>query len=63
MPAAQYQYLNSKETKKKLKISSCDLMHMRVAGKLRYEKLGNAFWYDKSDIEQVKQKRKRNNNE
>ena len=58
MPAAQYQYLNSKETKKKLKISSCDLMHMRIDGKLRFEKNGNAFLYKKSDIEQVKLEKK-----
>lgn len=38
-------YLSSKEMRKKLKISSCELMHMREAGKLEYVKKGNAFLY------------------
>lgn len=42
-------YLNSKETRKKLKISSCELMHMRVNGKLKYLKKGNAYFYNLKD--------------
>ena len=38
-------YLNSKETMKELKVSSCDLMHLREAGKLKYVKKGNAYFY------------------
>ncbi len=38
-------YLSSREVRKKLKISSCDLMHMREAGKLEYVKKGNAYLY------------------
>ena len=47
------QHFNSKEVKKKLKISDCDLMHMRIAGKLKFKKQGNTFLYDKEDIEKV----------
>jgi hypothetical protein len=42
-------YLSSKETIKALKVSSCDLMHMREAGKLKFIKKGNAYFYEKSD--------------
>ena len=38
-------YSTSKETMKLLKIKSCDLMHMRVSGKLEYIKKGNAYFY------------------
>ena len=41
-------YLNSKETRKKLKISSCELMHIREEGKIEFIKKGNAYYY-KSD--------------
>lgn len=45
-------WLSSKEAKKVLKVSSCELMHLRVSGKLSYKKQGNAFFYqipDKSE--------------
>ncbi|MEP0367794.1 MAG: hypothetical protein ABJN36_18250 [Cyclobacteriaceae bacterium] len=44
-------WLKSKEVEKALKISSCDLMHMRMAGKLRFEKRGNSFLYKKEDVD------------
>jgi len=43
-------FISSKETKKKLKISSCDLMHLRVEGKVNYTKNGNAYFYSIEDI-------------
>lgn len=43
-------YLSSKEAKKKLKISSCQLMHLRIEGKLNYIKKGNSFYYDSKDM-------------
>jgi len=46
-------YSSSKEAKKKLKISSCDLMHLRTQGKIRYTKNGNAFLYNNDDIELI----------
>ena len=39
-------YLKSKEIQKKLKITSCELMHLRVEGKLNFIKKGNAFFYE-----------------
>lgn len=38
-------WLTSKETQKRLKISGCDLMHLRVSGKLKFKKQGNAYYY------------------
>ncbi len=44
------EWLSSKEVQKKLKIKSCDLMHLREAGKLKFKKVGNAFFYWISDL-------------
>lgn len=38
-------WLTSKEAQKRLKISGCDLMHLRVSGKLKFKKQGNAYYY------------------
>ena len=38
-------WLNSQDTKKALKISDCQLMHKRLAGKLKFKKVGNAYFY------------------
>jgi hypothetical protein len=38
-------WLTSKEVEKQLRISSCELMHLREAGKLPFRKKGNAFFY------------------
>ncbi len=45
MEVDKSKYVNSKETMKLLKVKSCDLMHMRVSGKLEYIKKGNAYFY------------------
>jgi len=42
------EYLSSKEIRKYLKISACDLMHLREAGKLKFVKKGNAYLYEKN---------------
>lgn len=47
-------WLKSKEVEKELKISSCDLMHLRVAGQLNYMKNGNSFLYSINDVEKLK---------
>jgi hypothetical protein len=41
----QKKWLSSAETQKKLKINGCELMHRREAGKLMFEKRGNAYFY------------------
>lgn len=38
-------WLSSTEAKKVLKVSSCELMHLRVSGKLPFKKQGNAYFY------------------
>ena len=45
------EYLSSKEAKKFLKISDCELSHYRVQGKLKFIKKRNAFLYLKSSID------------
>jgi Zn-finger protein len=51
----QGQWLTSKEAKKRLKISDCELMHRRESGKLIFKKVGRAFYYFIED-EKVEQK-------
>lgn len=49
------QWFSSKETKEILDLSDCQLMHLRVSGKIKFKKKGNAFLYlltiDKPDNE------------
>ena len=52
-------WLKSKEVEKELKISSCDLMHLRVSGKLSFMKNGNSFLYNINDVENLKSDVKR----
>lgn len=49
-------WLTSKETQKLLKISSCELMHLRESGKLKFKKQGNTYYYlvNQSQINQTK---------
>lgn len=47
-------WLSSKEASKELKISACDLSHIRESGKLRYWKVQNAYRYDRADIRRLK---------
>ena len=39
------QWFSSKEIKAKLGITDCQLMHLRVSGKLKFKKQGNSFLY------------------
>jgi hypothetical protein len=39
-------WLSSMEVMEKLDISACELSHLRDSGKLKFAKLGNAFYYD-----------------
>ncbi len=47
-------WLTSKETQKVLKVTGCELMHMRVSGKLIFKKKGRVFYYqvNNNQIEQ-----------
>lgn len=44
-PASTDSWLTSKEIKRELKISSCELMHRRVSNELIFKKVGNAYFY------------------
>lgn len=50
----QGDWLNSKEARKELNVSACDLSHIRDAGTLRYRKDGNAYRYLKNDVQSLK---------
>lgn len=47
-------WLKSKEVKKELKISSCELSHLRQKGTMNFIKKGNSFLYDKECILKIK---------
>lgn len=42
-------WLTSEQVRKRLKISTCDLAHLRQAGRLRFRKKGNAYLYCPDD--------------
>lgn len=44
------EWLKSKEVMKTLKISACDVMHLREEGKLKFTKQGNAFLYSAESV-------------
>lgn len=46
--------LRSKDVQKELKVKACDIMHLRMEGKLRFEKKGNAYLYYPEDVETIK---------
>lgn len=41
------------DLKRFLKVSDCDVMHLREAGKIQFKKKGNAYWYLRSDVEEL----------
>lgn len=44
------EWLSSGDARKRLRVSSCELMHLREAGRLRFKKQGNAFLYAAEDV-------------
>lgn len=47
-------WLSSKEAQTAAKIKSCELMHYRIEGKLEFKKHGNAFFYSKESLVNLK---------
>ena len=47
-------WLRSAKVEKELRIDGCRLMHLRVEGRLRFKKQGNAFLYAKTDVDRLK---------
>lgn len=45
------QWINSKETKKALKINDCSLMHLRELRKFSFKKERNSYLYLKIEVE------------
>jgi len=50
-------WLTSAEVRKALKISTCDLAHLREEGTIRAEKRGNAYYYAGKDVETLRGKK------
>ncbi len=50
-------WLTSKEAIKIAKIKNCDLMHHRLAGRLKFEKRGNSFFYSKDSVEKLRNRK------
>jgi hypothetical protein len=59
MSSESRDWLTSSEARKELRVTSCDLMHLRQAGHLRFKKDRNAFLYSKEDLDQVRMKENR----
>lgn len=47
--------LKSKEIQQELKVAACEIMHLREAGKIRFEKKGNAYLYFSEDVEKMRE--------
>lgn len=43
--SSDIEWLSSKEAASRLRVSDCELSHLRNAGKLKFKKRGNAFFY------------------
>ncbi len=46
------EWLRSDEARKVLRVSTCDLSHLRQGGKIASHKAGNAYLYSARDCEQ-----------
>jgi hypothetical protein len=50
MDPRQNDWLTSTDARKAMRISTCDLAHMREAGALRFCKRGNSYLYAREDV-------------
>ena len=55
----QIEWLNSVEARRILRVSSCELAHLRQEGILQFQKKGNAFMYSRLSCEQQVREPKR----
>ena len=55
-PGKPDDWLTSKGVEKALRVDSCELMHLRLEGRLRFRKKGNAFMYAKEDLQMARDK-------
>lgn len=47
-------WLTSKQAEQALRVDSCKLMHLRLEGRLHFQKKGNAFLYAKADVDKLR---------
>jgi len=47
-------WISSKKVKSLTKIKGCDLFHYRTKGKFEFKKRGNAYFYSKKSVEELK---------
>lgn len=57
MKKYDHDWLTSVEVRKSLRISTCDLAHLRADGAIRSEKRGSAFFYASRDVEALRKRR------
>jgi len=50
---ANREWLKSQEVRRLLRISTCQLAHLRHEGKLKFRKVGNAYLYAAADVDRV----------
>ena len=50
---AATEWLRSDDARKKLRVSTCDLAHLRQRGKIAFRKAGNAYLYSARDCKQL----------
>lgn len=56
--ASESGWLNSSDARKRAKVSTCELAHLRQQGEIRAIQKGRAFFYAKSDCEKVERTKK-----
>ena len=52
-----WRWVKSFEAQKELRVDSCELMHLRLAGELGFKKEGNAYLYARHEVNRVKLRR------
>jgi len=46
--------MRSEDVRKVIHVGTCELAHLRMAGRLRFRKVGNAFLYNAADIDRLR---------
>ncbi len=50
--SGETEWMRSDQARKVLRVSTCDLSHLRQGGKIAFRKAGNAYLYSARDCEQ-----------
>jgi hypothetical protein len=62
-PDKQKEWLDSKAARKALKVSTCELLHLREAGRIQFQKRGNAYLYSGRDVNLISQSKSHHSRE